>query len=136
MLVLVLNRHAFAFLVGRNLFHLLIVLGVARRIYRLLVVVRVFALIWLEDSLCGLLVMPEKLSVKVMPKRRLLYDKMSAQNSIFNSLGHILASQNSFRRNFIELPADSNKLVSVLKLSRRHKGQLPAGEEEKNGLTF
>ena len=41
----------------------------------MLIVVRIFALIWLEERFGGLFVLPEKLSVKFMPKRRLLFNK-------------------------------------------------------------
>ena len=62
-------------MVGRKIFIILNFLGKVGRIKRMLVVVCVFALIWLEDSFCGLFVLPEKLSVKFMPKKRPLFNK-------------------------------------------------------------
>lgn len=134
MLVLVLNRHAFDQLVGKILLSALIALDFGRRIHWMLVVVRVFALIWLGDSLCGLLVMPEKLSAKVLPKRRLLYDKKEAQNSIFNSIGHILAFKNGLGRYFVRLKADSEVAGSVSDLNERCRVWWVARGEEKKDL--
>lgn len=83
------NRQPLAFLVGRNLFLTLVVLGFGERLILELVVVCVFALILLWDSFCGLLVIPGKMLVKVMPKRWLLYNKKEDQNSISNSFCRI-----------------------------------------------
>ena len=73
-------------LVIRNFFIRWKDLGIARQLIMLLEHRCVFALILLGVKLFVVLVLPAKILVKVMPKRRPLFIKKELQNSISNSI--------------------------------------------------